>query len=235
MLRICLPYLLLLLFAVSLLSSLPAIAAEEATHYDRVSLQVTASSEVENDILVATLAVHREGNNPALLSEVVNGDIRWAIEKAKGLSTVTVQTLGYQTSPVYRQQRLSGWRVRQSLRLESGDIAALSQLIGKLQERLTLEQVGYRISQQRRNVAEEGLITEAIGRFQQRAALVAKQMGRSRYRLVDMNIDGLGGPVRPLGRIETSAMAEARTAPRFEVGVQTLQVSINGIIELQLD
>ncbi|HHH48690.1 MAG TPA: DUF541 domain-containing protein [Gammaproteobacteria bacterium] len=235
MLRICLPYLLSLLFAVSLLSSQPAIAAEEATHYDRVSLQVTASSEIENDILVATLAVHREGNNPALLSEAVNGDIRWAIEKAKGLSTVTVQTLGYQTSPVYRQQRLSGWRVRQSLRLESGDIAVLSQLIGKLQERLTLEQVGYRISQQRRNVAEEGLITEAIGRFQQRAALVAKQMGRSRYRLVDMNIDSLGGPVRPLGRIEMSAMAEARTAPRFEAGVQTLQVSINGIIELQLD
>ncbi|HEB93421.1 MAG TPA: DUF541 domain-containing protein, partial [Gammaproteobacteria bacterium] len=111
----------------------------------------------------------------------------------------------------------------------------LSQLIGRLQERLAVGQVGYRISPQRRNAVEEELIAEAIARFQQRAALVAKQMGRSRYRVVDMNIESPGGPMRPLGRVAMSAMGEARTAPRFEVGVQTLQVSINGIIELQQD
>ncbi len=219
---------------VGLLFPLPAVA-EERGHYDRVSLRATASAEVENDILVATLAAHREGSNPALLSEAVNADIRWAIEKAKKVSAVSVQTLGYQTRPFYRQQRLSGWRVRQGLRLESRDIAGLSQLIGTLQERLAVGQVGYRISPQRRNGVEEALIAEAITRFQQRATLVAKQMGRSRYRVVNMNIDTHGGPLRPLARVEMSAIAEARPAPRFEAGVQTLQVSIDGIVELQSD
>ena len=235
MLRIRQSCLCLLLVIATLLSPLPAVAAGESTHYDRVSLQATASAEVENDILVATLSVYREGSNPALLSEAVNADIHWAIEAAKKVSAVTVQTLGYRTNPIYQQQRLSGWRVRQSLRLESKDIAALSQLIGRLQERLAVGQVGYRISPQRRNAVEEELIAEAIARFQQRAALVAKQMGRSRYRVVDMNIESPGGPMRPLGRVAMSVMGEARTAPRFEVGVQTLQVSINGIIELQQD
>lgn len=214
---------------------LVAIADDAPTHYDRVSLQATASAEVDNDILEATLSVHREGSNPSLLSDAVNADIRWAIAEAKKVSVVTVQTLGYQTNPIYQQQRLSGWRVRQSLRLESRDIAALSQLIGKLQERLAVGQVGYRISPQRRNAVEEKLVVEAIDRFKKRAALVAKEIGRNRYRLVSMNINTRGGPAQPVARAQVSMMTESRGAPSFEAGVQTLQVSISGVIELQLE
>ncbi len=229
-----LPYWLPLIVATVLLP-LVAGADDEVTHYDRISLQAMASAEVENDILEATLSVHREGSNPSLLSEEVNSTIQWAIGEAKKVSGVTVQTLGYQTNPVYQQQRLSAWRVRQSLRLESRDIAKLSQLIGKLQERLAVGRVGYRISTQRRNNVEESLITEAITLFQQRAELVAKQMGRSRYRVVQMSIDTGGAPMQPMMRAEMSAMADARISPNFEVGAQTVRVSIHGTIELQLD
>lgn len=229
-----LPYWLPLIVATVLLP-LVAGADDDVTHYDRISLQAMASAEVENDILEATLSVHREGSNPSLLSEEVNSTIQWAIGEAKKVSGVTVQTLGYQTNPVYQQQRLSAWRVRQSLRLESRDIAKLSQLIGKLQERLAVGRVGYRISTQRRNNVEESLITEAITLFQQRAELVAKQMGRSRYRVVQMSIDTGGAPMQPMMRAEMSAMADARISPNFEVGAQTVRVSIHGTIELQLD
>ncbi|MCF6364431.1 MAG: SIMPL domain-containing protein [Gammaproteobacteria bacterium] len=226
---------LLPLIVATVLLPLVAGADDEVTHYDRISLQAMASAEVENDILEATLSVYREGSNPSLLSEEVNSTIQWAIGEAKKVSGVTVQTLGYQTNPVYQQQRLSAWRVRQSLRLESRDIAKLSQLIGKLQERLAVGRVGYRISTQRRNNVEESLITEAITLFQQRAELVAKQMGRSRYRVVQMSIDTGGAPMQPMMRAEMSAMADARISPNFEVGAQTVRVSIHGTIELQLD
>jgi len=235
MLRIRQSCLLSLSVVAALLGSLPAVAAEESTHYDRVSLQATASAEVENDILVATLAVQHEGSNPSLLSEEVNSAIQWAINEAKKVSGVTVQTLGYQTHPVYQQQRLSAWRVRQSLRLENKDIAKLSQLIGKLQARLAVGRVGYRISAQRRNAVEESLIAEVIALFQRRAELVAKQMGRSRYRVVQMSINTGGAPMRPMMRADMSAMVDTRTSPSFEAGAQTVMVSISGIIELQLD
>ena len=228
------PPLLLFLIGLSLLPPV-ALSADEVTHYDRISLQATASTEIDNDILEATLSVQREGSNPSLLSEEVNRDIRWAIATAKQVKGVTVQTLGYHTRPIYRQKLLSGWRVRQGLRLESRDITALSQLIGKLQERLVVGQVGYRLSTERRNAAEEQLISEAIERFQQRADLVTRQMARKRYRVVSMSINTQGAAPQPLMRAEVSAAAEVRSAPRFEVGVQTLRVTINGIIELQLD
>ncbi len=223
------------LIVAAVLLPLVVAADDELTHYDRISLQATASAEVENDILEATLSVYREGSNPALLSEAVNATIQWAIGEAKKVSGVTVQTLGYQTNPVYQQQRLSAWRVRQSLRLESKDIARLSQLIGKLQERLAVGRVGYRISALRRNSVEESLIAEAIALFQRRAELVAKQMGRSRYRVVQMGIDTGGAPMQPMMRAEMSAMADARISPSFEAGAQTVRVSISGTIELQLD
>lgn len=233
-----LPYLLSIYVVgcVLLLSTVAvASAKDDDAHYDRISLVATASDEVDNDILEATLSVYREGSNPSLLSEEVNSTIQWAIGEAKKVSGVTVQTLGYQTNPVYQQQRLSAWRVRQSLRLESRDIAKLSQLIGKLQERLAVGRVGYRISAQRRNAVEESLITEAITLFQQRAELVAKQMGRSRYRVVQMAINTGGVPMQPMMRAEMAAMADTRSSPSFEAGAQTVTVSINGMIELQLD
>jgi len=233
-----LPHFLLPLFVT--VSLLPAVTMasgrDDDTHYDRISLLATASNEIDNDILETILSVQREGSNPSELSEEVNAAIQWAVGEAKKVSGVTVQTMGYQTNPVYQQRRLSAWRVRQSLRLGSKDITALSQLIGKLQERLAVERVDYRISVQRRNTVEENLIAEAIALFQWRAKLVAKQMNRDRYRVVKMNINTGGGvPVRPMMRTEISAMADARIAPSFEAGTQTVTVSVNGTIELQLD
>ncbi len=233
------PHFLLFLFFVMIsLLSAATIASEDDndTHYDRISLLATASDEIENDILETRLSVQREGNNPSELSEEVNATIQWAISESKKVSGVTVQTMGYQTNPVYQQGRLSAWQVRQNLRLESKDIAKLSQLIGKLQERLTVDRVGYRISVQRRNTVEENLITEAIALFQQRSKLVAKQMNRDRYRVVQMNINAGGAPMQPMMmHAEMSGMADARIAPSFEAGVQTVTVSVNGTIELQLD
>ena len=229
---------LFLFFVAASLSSAATVASSENdnTHYDRISLLATASDKIDNDILEATLTVYREGSNPSELSEKVNSAIQWAIGEAKKTSEVTVQTLGYQTNPVYQQQRLSTWRVRQSLRLESKDITGLSQLIGKLQERLAVERVGYRISAQRRNMVEEKLIAEAMALFQRRAKLVAKQMDRDRYRVVQMNINtGGGAPMRPMMHTEMSDMAGASIAPSFEAGAQTVTVSVSGTIELQLD
>jgi len=228
---------LFLCFVAASLLSVAAVASDgnDNTHYDRINLLATASDKIDNDILEATLTMHREGRNPSMLSEEVNSAIQWAIGEAKKVSGVTVQTLGYQTNPVYQQQRLSAWRVRQSLRLESKDITGLSQLIGKLQERLAVEQVGYRISAQRRNTVEENLITEAMALFQRRAKLIAKQMDRDRYRVVQMNINTGGAPMRPMMHTEMSAMADTRIAPSFEAGAQTVTVSVSGTIELQLD
>lgn len=210
-----------------------AWADEKPLTYDRISLSVTASAQVENNILVAMLYAQREGSQAAKLVDEVNRVVRWGLDLAREAADVKVQTLDYNTRPIYRNQTLTGWRARQSIRLESGDAEQLSKLIGKLQERLSVQSVGYDVSPQLRQGTEDRLIAEAIDAFKNRAGLVTKRMGRSEYRLVRMDVNTVGVPVRPVP-MRAMAMEASAAPPALEAGTQTVRVTVSGTIELQL-
>ncbi|MEJ2691738.1 MAG: SIMPL domain-containing protein [Candidatus Thiodiazotropha sp.] len=224
-----------LLFACLLPASSP-YAAEQPPRYDQVNLSAVASQETDNDTLIAVLSTQKEGSDPAALSDSVNRLIEQALLQAKQQPEIKVQTLGYQTSPIYRQQRLSGWRVKQSLRLESRDSDRLSQLLSSLQGTLALESISYAVSDERRRAVEEALIKQALEAFQQRAKLITHQLGRQSYRLVEMSIRNSDQPVSRMPmRASMMTMEGAVATPQLEAGSQTLRVEINGRIELQLN
>jgi predicted secreted protein len=210
----------------------PALAGDTLLTYDRVNLSAMASGEVENDTLVAVLYAQQEGKVAARAADEVNRAVSWAVAKAKGEAGIKAQTLDYRTNPVYRQQLLTGWQVRQSLRLESRDSAGLSQLVGDLQERLAVANISYAVSPERRQEAEAGLISEAIARFKERARQIASELERPGYRLVQMEVNTAGeGVVPPQMRAMTMEMAAA--PPTLEAGSQRLQATVTGTIELQ--
>ena len=211
-----------------------AAAGDTPLTYDRVSLQAAASAEVGNDILVAVLFAQREGDNAQELAAEVNSAIAWGLEIAKGQSEVKVQTLDYNTAPVYDKQRLTGWRVSQQLRLRSENAGALGELIGRLQERLAVRSLDYRLSPDKRSAAERQLVVEAIASFKRRAGLVAEQFGRPDYRVVDLQVNTGSEPVR-MRSVRAAAMsAEAAVAPVLEAGTQRVEVHVSGTIELAL-
>ena len=219
-----------------LLLTLPLHAEENSLRYDQVNLTAEASQETDNDTLVAVLAAQQEGDDPAVLSDKVNRLITEAIAAAKEEPEIKRQTLGYQTSPRYQQQRLIGWRVKQSLRLQSQNGEKLSRLISRLQSKLALESISYSISDERRRQVEESLISRALEAFQKRAQLVTEQLGRKSYRLVEVHIHNSSQPVQPLRmRASMMSMEASRAAPSLEAGSQTLRVEVNGRIELQLE
>jgi predicted secreted protein len=206
------------------------------TGYDRISLDVSARMEVPNDRLLAELYVQREGEDAGRLADEVNRAIDWAVSEARQVPAVEVQTLGYRTHPLYHKQTLTGWRVRQALRLKSADTTVLSDLIGRLQARLVVESVGYELSAHSRRAAESELTDEAIQAFRQRARQVAEQFGRSDYRLVKADIHGGAVQPQPMFRgAMLSVEADAVTTPRLDPGSQTVQVTVSGVIELQLE
>jgi predicted secreted protein len=212
------------------------MASEEAKRYDQIHLSANAAMEIDNDTLSARLYAQQEGSELSRLADAVNRKITQAIELVKPSEDIRLQTLGYQTYPVYQQQRVTGWRVRQTLRIESQDAKKLSQLLSELQSNLALESLHYSISPQQRQAAEEQLIGEAIGAFQKRAALITKQLGRSDYRLIEMTINTGGQPVEPVPYRARMMAAEAAVAPpSLEAGTQTVRVEVNGTIELQVD
>ncbi len=216
-----------------------AAAAETQPAYDRVTLSVTEEERVGNDTLVAALYSEREGERAPDIASEVNENISWAIDEARKVDGVTAQTTGYNSQPVYRDRTVIGWRVRQSIRLESQDAAGLSELIGKLQKRLAMSSISYEISPQRRAQAEHGLIALALASFDKRARLITDELGRPGYRIVNLNVATSGTSVRPIP-VQRMAMAmEADGAgiapPALESGVQSVRVEVNGTIELKLN
>ena len=209
--------------------------ADEQLRYNRVSLNESAQTEVDNDLMIAVLTAQAEGRDASVPADEVNRQMDWAVALARSLPEVKAQTLGYSTHAIYNKSKIRGWRVSQSLRLESRDSRILGDLIANLQEQLRVQSLGYQVSdeQRRRHVGE--LTETALARFQSRAGAIAKAMGRSGYRLVQLHInDGRHAPT-PVARgmMMEAARADASVAPaRIEAGTQTLSVSVNGEIEL---
>ena len=220
--------------SILLLSFANAWAEPAQPTYDRISLAVTAGEEVENDTLISLMYAQKEGNDPSQLATEVNRLIKNAIEMAKKEPTIKVQTMAYNTSPVYRNQALTGWRVRQSIRLESRDATALSNLIGRLQADLGASSISYAVSPERRKGAESALIKAAIADFRQRADMVTEQMGRTGYRLVQMNVNTSGlGPIPVTRRSGSIMMAAEAAPPAIEAGTRRVEVHVDGTIELK--
>lgn len=222
-----------LVVLVLLLSTNFAIA-DEQSHYDRIHFSAQASAAVENDTMIAILAAERQGSDVANLAEEVNKVVNAAIARVKRVKAVEVQTLDYQTVPVYEKRQRAGWRVSQSLQLKSRDRHALSKLIAELQNTLMLQGMRYQVSAGQRNKVEESLIGKAIAEFQRRAHIISHQLGRQRYRLVNMQINTRGPVVRPISMQGLQVMDSVRAAPTaIEAGKQTVTVTASGLIELE--
>lgn len=210
-------------------------AGQTAPTYNRVHLGESARAEVENDLLVAVLFAQSEGRDPAVPADEVNRAMDWALSLAKSHPEVKAQTLNYQTNPVYTKDKIRAWRVRQSLRLESRDSRVLGDLVGRLQESLQMESLSYQVSDEVRRSHTESLTTTALERFEARARHIAKTLGRSGYRIVQIRIDDAHRPPMPVARgmMFESAMADSAPAPaRIEAGTSEIGISVSGEIEL---
>lgn len=216
--------------------TMPATAHDTAPVYDRINFQVSATREVENDTLVAVMYHERAGQKPTAMADDVNKTIAWAVELAKKNGAVKVQTLNYRQEPLYKNQTVTGWKVRQSIRLESTDAAALSTLVGELQQRLSIASMHYTVSPDVRRDVEDLLIVQALERFKHRAKLVSDELGRPDYRLVSVDINTSGASAIPIRMRSVSTMAESSSVapPTLEAGVQTITVQVSGSIELEV-
>lgn len=203
--------------------------------YNRVAFSESASTDVDNDVLSVVLFAQSEDQNPKEPADEVNQAIDWALALAAEHPQIGTQTLGYRTNPYFKDGKIRGWRVRQSLRLEGTDSQTLGDLTGRLQDRLAVQSVEYKVSDERRRKTIKALTDIAMGRFVTRAEQTATALGRNGYRLVRIDInDGQQGPP-PMMR---AMVAEARGAPApatFAAGTQRLTVSVTGEIELDTE
>ena len=219
--------------ALAALQSAPALAADTANP-PTVELAAEASGPAANDLAVAVLYAERSGTSAAAVAREVNRDIAAALELSRAQGAVKVQSGNVSTWPVYGkdgQGRIAAWRMRSELRLESTDTAAMSELVGKLQETLALAHLTMEPAPETRRKAVADVTVDALRAFEARAKLIADTLGR-RYRIAHLTVGDHGLQPPPMPRMRAAVMAaEAAPAP-LEGGESRVSVQVSGRIEL---
>lgn len=200
-----------------------------------IDLAAEAGRPAANDMVRASVYSEASGSNPADLARQANGNIGEALKLIREKKGVTVKSGNQSTYPIYTQSRkIDGWRMRSELLIESRDFGAVSELLGRLQQmRLAVGDIAQMPSPETRRQVEDEAMREAIRAFQNRAAVVAEQLGKG-WKIKQMHINQGGGSPVPIMRGARAAMlaADATPAP-IEAGESTITTHVTGQIELE--
>lgn len=207
--------------------------------YNLFRLSSEASTEVDNDIMVAILAVQDEDKDPSLLADKINSTSTWATNVLRPFATISFKTRDYQTYPRYdtsQSRRLIGWRATQSIELETDDFEAAGKAIQQLQEKLQVQSIRLSAKPETRAEAADLLITRALNLFKERARLIQKNMGSAGFKIVEVDIQtGQGHTEQFNPRIAMSEMSRSavQVEPAIEAGTTRVSVQVFGSIQLQ--
>jgi predicted secreted protein len=221
------------LFSLMVMLAMAGAHADDL-RYNQVRLQAQQSESVSNDTMHVTLSTYGEDRDPAKLAQQINTDMEWALSLAKAEKQISVSTGNYQTYPVHHKNEHKGWRGQQNLELEGEDTRRISDLVGKLQERLQVKTIRFSVSDQKRHALENRLIGQALDAFKVRAGIIGDNLQASGYRVVDINVNTATQrpPVPYQARMSTASMEAAPVA--VEAGESNVTVTVSGTIELQL-
>lgn len=197
-----------------------------------IDLAAEASRPAANDMVLATVYAEANGANPADLAKRVNLEIAEALKVIKSKPAISVKSGQQSSFPIYNQaQKIEGWRMHAELILESSDLAAVSEIIGRLQQmKLAISQVGQQPSPATKRQVEDEATRDAIRAFQSRAEVVAGVFGKP-YRIKQLSVQQNGG-IAPMHMLRGGRMAMAADAAPIEAGESLISTTVSGQIEL---
>ena len=228
----------LLTLSFGALASLPALA--EGVNYNQISLRAEASQEVPRDLMIVTLYTEAQNTDAAKLAAEITTAMNKAIGQAKQVKDVTLRQGSRNSYPIYdnKTQKITGWRERAELRLESADFAALSTLTGDLMQTLKMGNMQFTVSNTTRKASEDSLLNDAVKAFKVRAQLATDALGGKGYKIVNLNLNSNGYPqpyMRSAMMMKAASPAmDAAPTPEVEAGTSEVSMSADGVIEVQM-
>ena len=226
-----------LALAAGLAASTALAQAPAEPRFNQVDLQAEVSREVANDLMTATMVAEANDPSPAQVATQLNRTTAEALKVAAEFKSVKARSGFTNTFPVYdRAGKLTGWRGRSEIRLESKDVQAMSALIGRLQSSMQLGGVAFAVSPEVRRQVENELLTDAVAAFRGRADVATQALGGRGYKIrrVGLNTSGFTPGPRPMMAERAMAAQGAPVPPpTFEGGTSMVQVSANGTIEVE--
>lgn len=201
-----------------------------------LSLSAQASAEVPQDVVEITMFYEQEASDPASLTTTLNQHADRALQQAKGTAGVTARSGQFSIYPsTDRDGRISAWRGRTEIVLESRDFAAASRLAGQLASGMQVGNVQFSLSPEARRAAEQKLSGEAIASFRDQASSAARAFGYGSYSIREVNVGYGGIQPRPVMMMAARSMAaDAKAAPMpLEGGTSTVTVNVSGSVQMK--
>jgi len=221
------------LSAASSLFSQTAVTTEPAR---RVVLSAQAQVQVAQDVLTLALQTTRQGYE----ASTVQSELKSALEAALSVlrkeavaGQFEVRSGHFGLSPRYdRDGRISAWQGTAELLLEGSDVARITQAAGKVST-LSVGRLQFGLSAAAREQAQAQVQTQAVARFRQRAADLAKGFGAAGYVIDDVQVsyDDTSPQPRPM-MMAARAVNDGAPIPA-EAGLTTVSVVVSGSVKLQ--
>ena len=227
----------LALLMISLATSTTVLANEQT--YNQISLRAEAHQEVAHDQMQVTLYSEAQDTDPARLAKTITQSLNQAIETARKQPNINLKMGSRRSYPVHdsKGQKITAWRERAEIRLESTDFSALSALTGELLQSLKMTNMQFSIAPKTRTSSEDKLLKEAINAFQARAKLVSEAFGSASYKVINLNLNSSGYAQPPVyarsAKMLSSNMSdESFATPEVEAGSSQVSIIADGVIEI---
>ncbi|QEY57936.1 DUF541 domain-containing protein [Pseudomonas sp. C27(2019)] len=227
----------LVLLISSLVTNTAALASEHV--YNQISLRAEAHQEVAHDQMQVTLYTEEQNTDAAQLASTVTQTLNHALKTARKHTNVSVKLGSRRSYPVHdsKGQKITAWRERAEVRLESTDFPSLSMLTGELLQTLKMANMQFSIAPQTRISSEDQLLKDAISAFQARALLVSEAFASTGYKVVSLNLNSSGYDRPPVyarsAKMLSSAMSdESSVLPEIEAGSSQVSIIADGVIEI---
>lgn len=203
-----------------------AVASTTTSAATVVTLSASDQKKVVQDLLVASLRIELDNKDARTLQDDINKAMKTALDTVKAEPAIKVNTGGYYvynydpnpTPPkpltTEEMKKRQVWKGSQALELKSKDAPKLLEMLGKLQDTgFVMSGLNYTLSPELAESQKDELLVGALKKIQDKAALVAKAMGKSGYDIVELNIDNSYIPQpQPVMMMARGGMAKAEMA-----------------------
>jgi predicted secreted protein len=204
-----------------------------------VQLSASGMVEVQQDLLVLSLAATKDANEAATVQAQLKQALDAALSEARSNAQpgqFDVRTGPFGLHPRYgKDGKINGWQGRAELVLEGRDFARITAVAGKIQT-MAISHVSFALSREAQAKVEGEAQTLAIEQFKVRAAELAKGFGFSGYSLREVSVNSNEMNPGPRPRMVTAeaklgALSDAPVA--VEAGKAQVIVTVSGSVQMR--
>jgi predicted secreted protein len=214
----------------------PAMPAMPAPPQNVLNLSASATAEVTMDLLAITFSTLREGPDAATVQAQLKQALDAALIEARKVARpgqVDVRTGNFSLQPRYGQKgAVTGWQGTAQLQVEGSDMAAITQLAGRIQT-LSIANVRHGLSRETREKVEAETTAQAIARFRERAQAQAQLFGFTGFAIREVSVGSEGSqPPMPVMAMRAQVAMSAEAPLPVEAGRTTVSSNVSGSVQM---